>query len=217
MAKINPKLMKNIFTEDVVESLPANDKIKTGVGMAKRSDNYHSNPDAIEKRKRKNADIIDTVEWKENHAKGIKQLQQNEQWKERNKVANQEKWKNPETKEKHLNAIKKRAQDPVWQENVKKANQAKPNDPVYMNALHKGIEKRSQGDWYKKNARKNVLTKSKPIVTPYGIFPSRIVAVKTLTDVTNIGGKINNGIKEKDSGYYYITQEEYIMLTGKEI
>jgi hypothetical protein len=143
-------------------------------------------------------------------------------------------WENPELREKHSKrmseqhkdknytdaikkGIKKAWENPELREKKAEQNRIQSKDPEYLKALHKGIEKRDQGDWYEKNARKNTLTKSKPIVTPFGVFPSRIVAVKTLTDVTNIGGKINKGIKEKDSGYYYITQEEYTILTGKEI
>lgn len=191
--------------------------IKIATGMAKRSENYHSNPDAIEKRKKKNADIINTDEWK-SKINAATEIRKNDPiWQEKNKIANQEKWKSKETKEKHLAGVRKATQNPNWREKVVKNNKAKVNDVEHRQRHQIAIDKRGQGDWYEKNARKNTLTKSKPIVTPFGVFSSRIVAVKTLTDVTNIGGKINKGIKEKDSGYYYISKEEYIMLTGQDI
>jgi len=188
------------------------DKHFSNDGVIKREANvgYH------EKRTAAVREATKTDEWKNKVAVATEIRKNDPVWLEKNKVANQEKWKNSETKEKHLASVRKNAQDPVWLEKVIKNNKAKVNDAEHRERHQEAIDKRGQGDWYEKNARKNTLLKSKPVVTPYGIFPSRIVAVKT-SGVVNIGGKINKYVKIPDSGYYYITQEEYIMLTGKEL
>lgn len=161
-------------------------------------------------------EVTNTEEWKNKVAVATEIRKNNPEWIEKNKVANQEKWKNAKTKEKHLASVIARSQDPIWLEKVTKSNKAKVNDTKHREIHQQAIDKRGQGDWYEKNARKNTLLKSKPVVTPYGVFPSRIVAVRT-SGITNIGGKINKYVKIPDSGYYYISREEYILLTGKDL
>lgn len=57
-----------------------------------------------------------------------------------------------------------------------------------------------------------------PLLTPHGVFKSRIEAIKNLTGIVlNVARLIDKSTKIKDSGYKYITREEYMMLTGKEI
>lgn len=61
--------------------------------------------------------------------------------------------------------------------------------------------------------------RAKPIVTPIGIFVSKTFA----SEVYLANGKMNamkwieKWIKEDPLNFYYITKEEYIMLTGKDI
>lgn len=174
-----------------------------------------ANPEKETRRRNATLQSMETDEWKTKHKEGIAKNLANPEWRKNNKIANQEKWKNAETKEKHLASVRARSEDPAWLEKVTKNNKAKVNDADHRERHQEAIDQRGQGDWYEKNARKNTLLKSKPVVTPYGVFPSRIVAVKT-SGVTNIGGKINKYVKIPDSGYYYISREEYIMLTGKE-
>ena len=57
-----------------------------------------------------------------------------------------------------------------------------------------------------------------PLLTPHGVFKSRIDAIKNLTgNVLNVARIIDRLTKVKDSDWRYISKEEYIMLTGKEI
>jgi len=56
-----------------------------------------------------------------------------------------------------------------------------------------------------------------PLLTPHGVYKSRIEAIKNLTGVIlNVARLIDKSTKIKNSGWKYITKEEYIMLTGKD-
>jgi hypothetical protein len=61
--------------------------------------------------------------------------------------------------------------------------------------------------------------RAKPIVTPYGIFSSKKLAAGGLLNagISNAGKKIEKWLKTNVTEYYYISIEEYIMLTGKDI
>jgi hypothetical protein len=61
--------------------------------------------------------------------------------------------------------------------------------------------------------------KRKPIVVPFGVFRSRKEAVEagTALDIINVAKKIDANLKKDPASYYYISKEEYIMLTGKEL
>jgi hypothetical protein len=59
----------------------------------------------------------------------------------------------------------------------------------------------------------------KPIITPLGIFMSLKEAgiEYSKSGLINATNHLRKRIKEKWDGYYYITKEEYILLTGKEL
>jgi hypothetical protein len=61
--------------------------------------------------------------------------------------------------------------------------------------------------------------KRKPIVVPFGVFRSRKEAVEAgiTLDISNVARKIDANLKKDPANYYYISKEEYIMLTGKEL
>lgn len=57
-----------------------------------------------------------------------------------------------------------------------------------------------------------------PLLTPHGVFKSRAEAIKNLKGiVNNIPRVIAKLTKVEDSGWKYISKEEYIMLTGKDL
>lgn len=59
---------------------------------------------------------------------------------------------------------------------------------------------------------------ARPIITPYGIFKSRNEAIENLkNNIRNLARLIDKSTKIEDSGWKYISKEEYIMLTGKEL
>lgn len=109
------------------------------------------------------------------------------------------------------NYMMKKILDPEYKEFIKNRNKTQVNDPAYKNALAKGIEKRnSNTDFIKKVTSRP----KKPLVTPDGIFPCRNDAAKFYKFDP---AYINTKMKKFPEQYYYISQEEYILLTGKEV
>lgn len=93
----------------------------------------------------------------------------------------------------------------------------------YKNSHAIGVAKRTlDPEWNEANRKARL----KPIVTPYGIFNSldsasnEIHSNKYLENrktMLSVKAFIRSKINSKSTEYYYITKEEYIMLTGQEI
>jgi hypothetical protein len=101
-----------------------------------------------------------------------------------------------------------------WKEKWLLTINERNNSEVYKTTTLEAIKRRTQSkDWQEKNkeARKQFL---KPIVTPFGIFQSVKEALKELN---RSEGWLMNQRKKFPNEYYLVSQEEYIMLTGKDI
>jgi hypothetical protein len=97
-----------------------------------------------------------------------------------------------------------------WIEKVEKLNKDKRLDEEHIKRHQTAIDKRTQDpDWKQKQAER-----SKPMVTPDGIFGSRKEAAEFYQVKTPV---MNYYMKKYPTEYFYISQEEYIMLTGKDI
>ena len=106
----------------------------------------------------------------------------------------QQREQDPNFQKKRLEGIQRRTEDENWKTKNAEKNKRKWNDPEYRNTML--------------NLPK---TFRKPIVTPIGVFKSR----KEAAIACNVDGpRISLYIKTKSLEYYYITHEEYIMLTG---
>lgn len=109
----------------------------------------------------------------------------------------------PEVREKisaKLTGVKKTEEHKV---NLKLTTTNKPGDANWENACQSGRNKRD-----------------KPFVCPFGVFNNRSSAIRYAKEhnlFSNVQRKLENWTKENPKEYYYITHEEYIMLTGKEI
>jgi hypothetical protein len=82
-----------------------------------------------------------------------------------------------------------------------------------------GMTKREENGWHEKNLMA-AQKRCKPIVSvEYGIFLGKkhLVEYMKSVGVGNAGGKLDNWLKTKPTEFYYITKEEYIMLTGKDV
>lgn len=164
MGKINPKLIDEIFTDDVLDVLPSNDKLKYTSAALERSVNPNIKKNQLEGIKKKQ----NTLEYQNNFDQGMKKRQQSIDWK--------------------------------------------------SNMLG-GCIKRSTTQW-KENQKKAIKQKlSKPVSTPYGIFASVTEVVNFLLakNISNANKKVYKWLKESNSGYQYITREEYIILTGRDV
>ena len=122
---------------------------------------------------------------------------------------------NPDQKKAKVERLKKVNKelysDPEYRQSIKQKRQQQANDPTYKEKLALGIAKRDSNPDYIK-ARK--LARIKPLITDFGIFESRNDAAKAQNCDP---AYINSLMKKYPDRYFYISQEEYIMLTGKDI
>ena len=208
MSKINPKLDKEIFSDEVLSALPSNDKIKFGIGMAKRS----LDPVWIENNKKANKARYDDPEFAKRMTENNKKLAQDPIWIEAKKQGQSKvDWKS---------VNQKKAQDPIWIDATTKASQAKAQDPNWLAKTTANNRAKTQDAEYMAKITKVLQDRSqKPFVTPEGVFDS----VKSAQEHYNVLLNIKHGgiwlrkqKKKFPNGYYHISKEEYIMLTGKE-
>lgn len=200
--------------------------ISRATGIKKRSDNpdWHKNRQktysSLEYRERRK-EQFSSAEVKENMAVARKHIMENTDWLKNVSIANKRRAnENIEWNRNVTEANKQKAKDPNWYNAVATANKQKAKDP--NSAYSKAIQNRDESN----NIKKNKLLSSKQCVTPYGVFWSRADAAKFIFEnkiiptrktesslMSLLAGKFKNNPKE----YYYISKEEYIMLTGKEL
>lgn len=110
-------------------------------------------------------------------------------WKEKNLKFLTELSENPKWKKKHDNAMSKLSKDLTWLENQKKAGANRSKDPKWQ-----------------ENHKKAINATKKMIQTPYGIFESRVDAVRYMSDlgIINASRKVDAWLKSKPDEYYYL-------------
>lgn len=126
--------------------------------------------------------------------------------------------------------------DPDWMKKKSETSQRLAKDPEWNRKREEGHARARATEEYQENYKagmaKNRASRTakcrevlaKPIVTPFGAFFTQGDATNhlfknNLTTRTTLGSVrklIQNSLKKENSGYYYISKEEYIMLTGKE-
>jgi hypothetical protein len=137
MSKINPKMMKNIFTEDVLDILPSNRDINRGVAnrlkaddpiisnkLTKATTEAWQDPDHRKKMEKIHADRSQT-EWLANVTKANQWENKSEDAK-RNILASRE---NLKTDDDFQQAVKDRTATETWKKANKEASQIKWKDP----------------------------------------------------------------------------------------
>jgi len=166
----------------------------------------------------------DTLIEQQQRGKRLKDIR-GESWRQNSAKGNKERSQDPEWQKSNDAAMKKLAQDPEWLETIRKIRIDQANDPD-SNFSKAVAERTASEDWQNKNAIKNRLLSSKQCVTPYGIFWSRADAAKyifennflpTRKTESSVMALLVSKFKNNTKEYYYISKEEYIMLTGKEI
>jgi type II secretory pathway pseudopilin PulG len=139
-----------------------------------------------------------------NKNEGITKRTNSEDWKRKQKENAAKLSANPHWQKEHANRNKKLALDSKWIEQNNKGVQKRIDDPNWNKNVRNA-------------ARKNF---AKPCITPLGIFPTGVEAGKAYNEsrkVTNGNNAVCNALKKGKEGYRYITVEEYILLTGKNI
>jgi len=94
---------------------------------------------------------------------------------------------------------------------------AKPEVQAKISATMSGLKKTAEHD--AKVAAKNK-ERGRPCITPLGIFRSGALAGLAYNEhrnSTNGKNAVNKALKTGKEGYRYITLEEYILITGREI
>ena len=202
--------------------------IRRATGFKKRSGNpeWHKSRketySSSEYRKKRKEQFA-SVEVKQNIVAGRKKMIENTNWLENVTERNKQRSKDVNWIKNVSDANRKKAQDPGWIASRKKAAE-KNKDP--NSNYSKAIEKRTKSkEWQDKNSSKNKLLSSKQCITPYGIFWSRMDAGKyifennfqpTRKTLSSLMSWLISQFKNNPKEYYYITQEEYSFLTGKE-
>lgn len=127
----------------------------------------------------------------------------------------------PEFKRKQTEGNRKSAQDPVARKNRTEANRKRAKEQEWIEKNKEAGKRLSQNkEWCKAAGERNKKRCMKPIVTPEGVFPGLRIAAERYNEIKNQSSTHNwlsNQTKNDPTNFYYITQEEYIMLTGKEI
>lgn len=191
-----------------------------------RSEEWHNNRKktfSSEKYRKNRKEQFNSPEVKANLTAGRQQMIENTDWLKNISEANRKNAKDPIALKNKTEANRKKAKDPKWIEAHKKAVENNKNpDSNYSKAIAK---RTADKEWRNKNSAKNKLISSKQCVTPYGVFWSRIGAAKyifennlipTRKTETSLMSFLVCKFKNNPKEYYYISIEEYIMLTGKD-
>jgi hypothetical protein len=144
-------------------------------------------------------------EWRKKVATAVKKQFKDKEWLKNRSEKTREFWKTKEALEMKSKLQKAAWADPVKREKMTKALTVRYDDGKLAKKISLSLK---NSDACKKNGKRN----RKPVKTPDGVFASRKEAATFYkVDPTQITKKIS--YKE---GWEYISQEEYILLTGKE-
>ena len=169
-----------------------------------------------------NAKRRNNPNWRKNQTQALLNAKETEHYKNSFDKAMHDRKQNPEYKKQAQEAVKRRDSNPgrlTEQADIMRNVRAHPDYKEKMQALHASEE------WLSKNREKARKT-YKPFVCPQGIFNSLKECViyfidnnvlPTRANRNSIVKWLNTKIKQEPTAYYYISQEEYIMLTGKDI
>lgn len=185
MAKINPKALKSVFTEEVIDALPKNNQIKHGVAVAERD----LNPEFHNKRNSALKEVYKDPQWKENIQKGADKRHADPNW--------EKAWRESytaESNQRRSQSMKIACADPKLKE-TRSANSKKMwEDPDRKQKTQKCVK------------------------TSLGVFVSCVEGA-TAHGITRgaFSNLMKRNLDRNNSEFGYISIEEYIMLTGKDI
>lgn len=168
-----------------------------------------------------NRQVAQTKEWKEAHTEGMQKREANG-WREKNYEKNMKMVQTPEWKESRKKAGRTYSESGRAYINNRKIIEERQQNPEYFVKLKEGIAKRTQDpEWQKRNTEA-ALRRRKSVVTPDGIFPYAKDAFVFYAEKRNITIHTAEGWLKRmrdtyPKEYYTISQEEYMMLTGKDI
>lgn len=165
-----------------------------------------NNPIYKEKQKKSLLKTITDPDWKNKQSKRMKELYQNDEVYRNNLIEGHKKRiNNPEWIRKHKENCEKRKNDPEYHEQMKQV----------------AVKRRSNKSWVEGQKRK-AISQYNPISTPEGYFVKYTLGVIHYMKVWNLkkGGadyRLRKLLDDVSNNQFKrISQEEYIMLTGKD-
>jgi hypothetical protein len=166
-----------------------------------------NNPVYKEKAKQTRLKTITDPEWKSNHSNIMKELYQNNEVYRNNLIEGHQ----------------KRINNPEWIRKNKENCESRKNDPAYKEQMKQVAVKRKSNDSWIEGQKKKAINQYNPIITPEGCFMKYTLGVIHYMKIWGLkkGGadyrlrKLLDDIDNND--FKRISQEEYIMLTGKDI
>lgn len=190
----------NAKLDDLLEGLdlPSDAELRKETGLRKRSDD---------------------PTWHANNQKAIDKKKQDSTWYDNLVKRNKKLVKDPVRNQKIKETVKQQYQDPVYKDYRTTIIKNVTQTEEWKKSHSKGMNKREENGWHEKN-NAAAQKRCKPIVsTEYGIFLGKKHLAEHMTSlgIGNVMGKLDNWLKTKPTEFYYISKEEYIMLTGKEI
>lgn len=159
----------------------------------------------------RNVQTAKTITWQQNQKAGVQQAWTRPGEKERRTQY----WQDPDFKEK-MSVIRKEVSN---REDVKKDNSERTTalhkDPEFRKKYEQGMANKVWGSAAEiEGVKKSAQKRRKAIKTPMGIFIT-IASVAKAYDMSVAG--IQHRMKKCSDEYYYLTSEEYILLTGKDL
>lgn len=126
--------------------------------------------------------------------------------------------------EANMQGVEKRINNDEAVLNHKKAMERVHANPMTAINRQKAIDNRNKNNttWLENMVKNSAKAKFKPIVTPEGVFESLKSASEHYMIIYDntfnyARYKLMKNVRNKVEGFFNITQEEYIMLTGKDI
>lgn len=132
-----------------------------------------------------------------------------------------------------------RSHNQSWVKNKREAHKRLENDPQFIAKRQAGIDKRTKNkigrdkqlegiarrnaenaEWLKNKNNGTRRSLAKPCITPFGVFATGVEAGEAynkLRGVTSGKNAVSKHLKKGSEGYKFISIEEYIVLTGKDI
>jgi len=192
-------ILAGLMTE---KNMKQNDKLIISNNAAAKL--RSQDPIWLEKQRQRNLEVTSRPEWREKTASRNRELAKNKEWikwraEQMKAYANSEEGKAQRSEQQKKN----------WENNYESMAKAL-KDRYEDGKLSKKIsESLKNSAACKANGKRN----KKPMMTPDGPFPSRVEAAAFYKKDKSV---MNGRMKKYPDQYYYITQEEYIMLTGKD-
>lgn len=156
--------------------------------------------------------------WRENKAESSRKLALDPNWQASQKVGAEKRRESVyDNEEKKKAATLKRESNENYKQIRAERNRTQASDPAYLKSHSEGVIRRDADPEYQKALLLGIeekLMRKGFILTPAGIHLRQPESAKANgISVTTLQTRIKNKVE----GYRYITKEEYIMLTGKEI